>query len=213
MLEILIHSMEVTLFCLIGILVYRTHYLYAKEYAPAKTIDAVDTIEPSDSEIIVIENNNTEVNRALSQLLHGGTARNSTYDLKMKTFQKAQVFAGVQLLEVKRNYGNLNNEDLAWLNEAIAFYIIGAVDLIGHEARCKPEIRNELATLVLKSNLNLSKATADKHLTAALYGTLNKDGAAMIRTGSKAAKTWLLKGNTPKDISLMAQLDNWGVFA
>ena len=193
MLELFVHTMEVTLVCLVTLLAYKIHFLYSLEYEAAP-------------------NRNVAENTS-SRFLHGNVTQNAEYDKKMKALQKAQVFAGIQLLEIKRSYGNLKRENVAWLKEPSALYIIGAVDLIGHEARCNMQSRKELAKLVLKSNLHLSTDIATKYLDAALYGTLGSDNALMVREGAKAAKYWLINNKTSKTTSLSTQLENFGIFA
>ncbi|MFT6907098.1 MAG: hypothetical protein ACJAS1_003772 [Oleiphilaceae bacterium] len=135
------------------------------------------------------------------------------YESKMECLKQAQIFTGVQMLNIKRSYGDLNQENMAWLREAISLYLIGAVDFIGKQARCDTSTRKELITLVLKSNLKLSKDISNQYFSEALYRKFSSQSDLMIRSGAKAAKSWVTNQKVPNDLTLSCQLDDWGVFA
>jgi len=191
MLEVFIHTLEVALLSLLALLTYRIHSLHtSKELTESQRIDQV-----------------------LKRLIQGNVAKNIEYDLKMESLKKAQTFAGIQLFEIKRSYGDLHDENLAWLREAISLYLIGAIDFIGKQEKCGAKSRKELITLVLKSNLQLSPEHSTSYFKEALYRKLSSDNDLMVRAGAKAAKTWLNQKAVPRDMSLSTHLDNWGVFA
>ena len=192
MLTAFIYGLEIALIALLGALVYRIHQLYSEAgYAEQGNIDKI-----------------------LKRLLHGNTASdNLEYTKKMESLKKAQTFSGVQLMEIKRNYGNLSQNNLEWLREAVSLYLIGAIDLIGKEAKCSTQVRKELIMLVLKSNLSLTTEVTEKYYREALYRKLSSDNDLMVRAGAKAAKSWSTNHQTPKEMSLVSQLDDWGVFA
>lgn len=191
MLVVFIHALEIALVALLATLAYRMHSLYQAEgYAQAQTSRSI-----------------------IKHLIQGKPASNQEYEQKMESLKRAQTFSGIQLLEIKRSYGNLSQENLAWLREAISLYLIGAIDLIGKDARCSTPNRKELVLLVLKSNLNLNSETALNYYREALYRKLSSDNDLMVRAGAKAAKSWLSYNKIPTEVSLHAQLDEWGIFA
>lgn len=191
MLVVFIHSLEIALLTLLGTLAFRVHNLYtAAGYAESGHID-----------------------RVIKRLMQGDVVDNQEYETKMESLKKAQTFSGIQLLDIKRNYGDLHQENLSWLREAISLYLIGAIDLIGKEAKCGTQSRKEIAILVLKSNLNLTTENALAYYREALYRKLSSDNDLMVRAGAKAAKNWSSYDRIPKEMSLSAQLDEWGIFA
>lgn len=191
MLVAFIHSLEIALIALLAALALRVHNLYA----------AAGYTEPS------------RLDKVIKRLIHGSTTSNDEYTLKMETLKKAQTFSGMQLIEIKRDFGDLQQKNLSWLREAVGLYLIGAIDMIGKEARCNTQVRKELAILVLKSNLRLNTETAESYYREALYRKLSSDNDLTVRSGAKAAKAWLTNDYTPREMSLVAQLDEWGIFA
>ena len=191
MLAVFIHLMEVALFSLICILIHRVRSLY----------------------LASLETSPKASNFNVKKLLHGTTVKNADYDNKMDCLKKAQVFSASQLLEIKRSYGEINQKEMSWLREAISLYLIGAIDYIGKSANCGAQNRKELITLVLKSNLKLSTENSVNYFNEALYRQQSSDNDLMVRAGAKAARSWLKEKEVPKNISLMSQLDDWGIFA
>ena len=191
MLEVFIHILEVALIGLFALLCHRTRTLYLKK-----------------------ELNDTDrVNRLLKRLIQGSVAENEEYNVKMESLKLAQTFAGIQLLEIKRTYGELDQANLEWLREAISLYLIGAIDYISKQASCGANSRKDIIALVLKSNLKLDSESSTSYFKEALYRKLSSDNDLMVRAGAKAAKTWLTQQSVPKNMSLTTQLDDWGVFA
>ena len=137
----------------------------------------------------------------------------NVYENKMECLKQAQIFSGVQMLNIKRSFGDLNQENMSWLREAISLYLIGAVDFIGKQSRCGASTRKELITLVLKSNLKLSEDISSQYFSEALYRKFSSENDLMIRSGAKAAKAWLTNQKVPNQLTLSCQLDDWGVFA
>jgi len=191
MLAFFISILEITLFSSIALVWYRIHYLYNRREL----------------------NDHEKIENTINILLKGDVTEDFSYEIKMDSLKKAQIFSGIQLLEIKRNYNNLHQENLKWLREAISLYLIGAIDFIGKQAKCDTKSRKELITLVLKSNLNLSKENTEQYFQEALYRKLSSDNDLMVRAGAKAAKHWLAENIVPKPASLKAQLNDWGVFA
>lgn len=197
MLEAFIHVLEVALLSLVILLIFRVRSLYIKSTLP----DIQEETAPA---------NHTNM---FSHIMQKKAVSNSDYESKMQSLKKAQVFAASQLLEIKRNYGDLKQQDLEWLREAISLYLIGAIDYIGKDSQCGIQNRRELIELVLKSNLSLDFESSNDYFNEALYRKLKSDNDLMIRAGARAAKFWLQKEKVPNDISLISQLDDWGVFA
>jgi len=191
MLELFVHSLEITLISLLAVLCIRVKSLYLKNFS----------------------NGTSHIDHVIKRLIQGDTASNSEYEAKMESLQKAQIFSGNQLLEIKRNYGDLHQKNLAWLREAISLYLIGAIDFIGKQAHCGTQSRKELITVVLKSNLHLSSENTEAYFKEALYRKLSSDNDLMVRAGAKAAKAWLSQESIPSSMTLTTQLDDWGVFA
>jgi hypothetical protein len=156
---------------------------------------------------------NSHVSSILQRMIEGDIKVNDNYDRKMDCLKQAQIFSGVQMLDIKRNYSELNHDSMSWLREAISLYLIGAVDYIGKQARCGTTTRKELISLVLKSNLNLSDFIAEQYFEQALYRQLSSENDLMVRAGAKAAKSWLSDTQVPDNLSLSYQLNDWGVFA
>jgi len=191
MLVIFISILEVALVCLVALLWYRIHHLYHN-----RDLSDHDKIE-----------------KIIDRLLKGDVAQNEEYQVKMDSLKKAQIFAGTQLLEIKRSYGDLHQENLSWLREAVSLYLIGAIDFIGKQSNCGAKSRKELISLVLKSNLHLSTDNTTQYFKEALYRKLSSDNDLMVRAGARAAKCWLSDKTVPQPMSLKMQLNDWGVFA
>lgn len=191
MLAFFIHILEIALFSLVALVWYRIHFLY------------------HDREL----DDHEKIQETINRLLKGEISDDAGYQIKMDSLKKAQIFSGMQLLEIKRDHKNLNQENLKWLREAISLYLIGAIDFIGKQAKCDTKSRKELITLVLKSNLNLSTENTEAYFQEALYRKLSSDNDLMVRAGAKAAKHWLAESIVPKPVSLKSRLDDWGVFA
>tara|TARA_R110002072_G_scaffold99983_6_gene219992 strand:- start:15636 stop:16211 length:576 start_codon:yes stop_codon:yes gene_type:complete len=190
MTSIFLYSAQLSILGLISLLIYRVRTLYFVSY-------------PQENE---------HVNSIINRLIGGDIHVTDQYDIKMDCLKQAQIFCGVQMLDVKRSYGNLNQKNLSWLKEAIGLYLIGAVDFIGKQARCDASTRKELITLALKSNLKLTDETSNQYFSEALYRTLSSEKDLMVRAGAKSAKHWLNDTQIPKDLALSYQLNDWGVF-
>lgn len=195
MVTALLYGSQIVIFALLGLLVHRIYSLYQSYYvAQNQTLTAAS-------------------NPSIMSLLLENKSKGDSYDIKMECLHQAQIFAGVQMLQIKRNYGDLHQENLAWLREAISLYLIGSVDFIGKQANCSASTRKELITLVLKSNLKVSNDISAEYFSAALYRTLSSEQDLMVRAGAKAAKAWLANEKVPEELTLTTQLNHWGIFA
>lgn len=191
MVEVFLYSSQVVIIALLGLLAYRIHDLYRTHYS----------------------SENKRLSSLLSRVVDTKINVEDDYETKMHCLQKAQMFAGIQMLEIKRNYGDLHQANLSWLREAISLYLIGAVDYIGKQAKCTAATRKEMIKLVLKSNLKISNDITSQYFTEALYRKLSSENDLMVRAGARAAKTWVSGEKVPNELSLQVQLNDWGVFA
>jgi len=192
MLEVFVHSLEVALVPLVAILSYRIYELSSN----------------GDKQILT-----NQVVIAMNRLFQGSNSGTEEYTLKMDSLKNAQIFSGTQMLDIKREFGDLHQEQLDWLREAISLYLIGAVDFIAKQGSCCVKSRKELIALVLKSNLKLTQDEISEYFGDALNREHNSDNDHMVRAGAKAAKLWLKQKSVPGNFSLRTQLDEWGIFA
>lgn len=191
MIQVFLYSTQVVILALLGLLVYRIHDLYQTHYS----------------------SENKRLSGLLNRFVDTKITVEDDYETKMHCLQQAQMFAGIQMLEIKRNYGDLHQANLSWLREAISLYLIGAVDYIGKQAKCSAAARKEMIKVVLKSNLKISNDITSQYFSEALYRKLSSENDLMVRAGARAAKNWIAGEKIPNELSLQVQLNDWGVFA
>ncbi len=191
MVNVFLYSALIAFTALLGVLVYRVYGLYQTQYA----------------------SENKRLGTLLNRFMDNKITVQDAYQVKMDCLQSAQIFAGVQMLEIKRTYGDLHQPNLSWLRNAISLYLIGAVDYMGKQAHCNAVTRKELITLVLKSNLKVSNDISSQYFSEALYRKMSSENDQMVRAGAKAAKAWLQNEQVPDELTLKTQLNDWGVFA
>ena len=191
MVDVLLYTSQLCLIGLMSFLLYRIKSLYLESYPEQDSHASSILNHIIDKDIKVIDE----------------------YEKKMECLKQAQIFSGVQMLDIKRSYGDLNQKNMSWLHEAISLYLIGAVDFIGKDARCSAPTRKELISLVLKSNLKLSEDISSQYFTDALYRKFSSEKDLMVRAGAKAAKSWVNTKELPNNLTLSYQLNDWGVFA
>jgi hypothetical protein len=191
MITALLYSTQLSIIGLLALMFFRVNALYKESYSEEQN----------------------HVTSILDKLLEGHIKVNDAYDKKMECLKNAQIFAGVQMLEIKRSYDQLHHKNMSWLREAISLYLIGAVDFIGKQANCGPATRKELISIVLKSNLQLSDFVTSQYFEEALYRQFSSEKDLMVRAGAKAAKAWLSDNQVPEGLTLSFQLNDWGVFA
>jgi hypothetical protein len=191
MVDIFLYSSQLVIVALLALMIYRIHDLYQSHFS----------------------SENKRLHNILNRFIDTKITVDDSYEIKMDCLQKAQMFAGVQMLEIKRSYGDLHQANLSWLREAISLYLIGAVDYIGKQAQCGAATRKELIKVVLKSNLKVSNDISSQYFTGALYRKLSSENDLMVRAGARAAKTWLAGEKIPNELTLSVQLNDWGVFA
>ena len=199
MLATTIYILEILTLGLIGLLASRVRKLVKSDPHYLAATLVTEAPETNDSEIVI--------------QVSSEEAIDSAYRSKMESLKHAQIFAGNQLLEVSREYHNLNKELPEWLREAISLYLIGAIDFIGKKGKCENKSRKELISMVLKSNLNIGSQDAEAYFVEAVCREPNSDNDNMVRAGAGAAKAWLDQKIVPETQRLTSQLQNWGVLA
>ena len=199
MLATTIYILEILTLGLIGLLASRVRKLVKSDPHYLAATLVTEAPETNDSEIVIQVSSEEAIDYA--------------YRSKMESLKHAQIFAGNQLLEVSREYHNLNKELPEWLREAISLYLIGAIDFIGKKGKCENKSRKELISMVLKSNLNIGSQDAEAYFVEAVCREPNSDNDNMVRAGAGAAKAWLDQKIVPETQRLTSQLQNWGVLA
>lgn len=137
----------------------------------------------------------------------------NAYEKKIQSLKEAQIFSGIQMVPVKREFEDLLDPQLVWLREAISLYLAGGVDFIGKHGQCDRKTRTKLVSLVLGSNLKLNEFELRAAITRASSSAEGSDERKMILAGAKAANQWLKSKNVDNELRLRTQLNNWGVFA
>lgn len=199
MLATTIYILEILTLGLFSLMAFRVRKLVKTDPHYLASVVVTGTSEKADAPIVVQTSNEKSIN--------------SAYRSKMESLKHAQIFAGNQLLEVSREYHNLNKELPEWLREAISLYLIGAIDFIGKQGKCENKSRKELISMVLKSNLNIGSQDAEAYFVEAVCREPNSDNDNMVRAGAGAAKAWLNQNIIPETQRLTSQLQNWGVLA
>jgi hypothetical protein len=139
--------------------------------------------------------------------------KTSGYENKIESLKEAQIFAGIQMIPVKREFEDLQDPQLIWLREAISLYLVGAIDFIGKNGQCDQKTRTKLVSLVLGSTLKLNEFELRAAVTRASSSAQGSDEKEMILAGAKAANQWLKTKNVVSELRLRTQLNDWGVFA
>lgn len=195
MLALIVSSLEVIAAAMLCLLTYRMVSLYlAEKSAQASVVKDI----PSDTDSITVSSIDSSL---------------ASYQDRMEGLKLAHVFCGMQMVEIKRQFSDLQNTELAWLREAISLYLIGAVEFIGKQQHCDTATRKELIQKVLRSNLNTNQTNASHYLAQAIERQPQSDNDQMVRAGAQAAKMWLKRKAVPVNLSLRSQLNDWGVFA
>lgn len=199
MLATTIHILEALTLALLGYIGARSYTLAKKQSLQLKSAHtSTDKVQNAyDEEVITVEEENAQ----------------STYNTRINALKEAQIFSGIQMIPIKREFGDLFNPQLTWLREAIALYLIGASDYIAKEANCNLKTRNKFNALVLSSTLKMSEAELAQTLKRATERTPESDEEQMIIAGAKAAKQWKDTQDVSAELKLRARLNDWGVFA
>ena len=134
---------------------------------------------------------------------------------KIDSLTRAQIFAGLQLFELKRSDINL---DLAntknWVTYRTSLFFIGACASICEHFDCDAEDRFDVCVFVLTRNMGMDRFDAEKLISeyrqARLQGKCDSADAEAYSAGIKAAGSWLDLRFTPKSECLSEQIQTWG---
>lgn len=136
---------------------------------------------------------------------------------RAESITSAQIFAGLQLLEVKRYGINLHSSGKDWLDNGVSFYLLGAASAITEHFDCRGSQKDDVMKFLLTKNLKLTDAKAEQYISE-LYQVNDRtiedpmeDGA--FDAGINAARTWLTKKFIPEEHSLLSNLHTWGFIA
>ena len=184
----LIHTLELSFVGLLAYLIYVVASLFKSEHNPIK------------------------VSWFSEQRKNSSGASSPAYS-RVESITSAQIFTGLQLLEVKRKGINLSSPKEDWLDKGISFYLLGAANAITEHFECSGHDKDEVMRFLLTKNLKLSEEKAD-HYISHLYQVNGKviDENA-FGAGIKAAKTWLANKLIPEEYSLLSNIHTWGFIA
>ena len=180
-------------------------YVGAKSYTLAKkqalqlqsTSTSSEPQNAYDDEIIIVEEGKAQ----------------SSYNTRITALKEAQIFSGIQMIPIKREFSDLFSPQLVWLRDAVSLYLIGASDYIAKEANCDLKTRNKFNALVLSSTLKLSESELSQAIRKAADREQGSDEEQMIIAGAKAAKQWKETQKVSAELRLRTRLNDWGVFA
>ncbi len=137
------------------------------------------------------------------------TGEESAQFSRIDSISKAQIFAGLQLLELKRDGIDLSHTK-SWLYKRSALYLLGATNAICEHFGCEASERADVVAFVLTRNMGMNKSDADALLFRARKN-FTKEDAEAVAAGKKAAESWINLRFTPKSESLKEQILCWGL--
>lgn len=135
--------------------------------------------------------------------------RNVDSSNRIDSFAKAQIFAGLQMLDLKQKGVCLQTNKSDWLVNSIAAYFHGAAAQIVHYFDCSESDKEDILTFLITRNLNLSFEDTSK-LTALNYLSKQDDLTEILEAGKCAAKIWLEKRSVPAKNSLFSSINEYG---
>ena len=135
-----------------------------------------------------------------------------SYEKRLAALKEAQIFAGIQMISVKREFPNLLDQEMLWLREAIALYLVGACDIISKSAGCDLKTRNKFSALVLSTTLKLNEMELAKTIQLAAGRAPGSDEDDMVIAGAKAATQWKATQDVKDSLKLRTRINDWGVF-
>ncbi|MCG8613529.1 MAG: hypothetical protein MI864_23705 [Pseudomonadales bacterium] len=134
---------------------------------------------------------------------------------RIDSFAKAQIFAGLQMLELKQRGVDINNSPKkTWLINAVGFYFFGAATIISKRYDCQKIDLEDILTFLLTRNLDFSYEESQTFIGKAINA--DHDEAFqddLYDLGKHAAEAWLAKKSVPGDLSLYHAIDEWGLVA
>lgn len=194
MLSIVVHIVEVLTLVLVGYVAARVVTL-EKRSAVALGSTTNRSVDALDNEQILVE------------------SPTAPYSARIEALKETQIFSGIQMIPVKREFTDFNSAQLVWLREAVGLYLIGASDYISKQAGCDIDTRNKFNALVLNTNLRAQRSELDLIIERATKREQGSDEELMIIAGAKAAKQWKETQQVNDSLKLRTRLNDWGVFA
>lgn len=194
-----IHILEALVLGLVGYIGARSMTLAKKQSLQFESTQATmdnSTENALDNEVIVVDEKTQ-----------------SSYNTRITALKEAQIFSGIQMIPIKREFTDLFSPQLLWLRDAVSLYLIGASDYIAKEANCDLKTRNKFNALVLSSTLKLSESELSQAIKKAANSEQDSDEALMVIAGAKAAKQWKETQKVSAELKLRTRLNDWGVFA
>lgn len=128
---------------------------------------------------------------------------------RIDSFAKAQIFAGLQMLDLKQQGISIEKHRTGWMTESIAAYFHGAADHITQSFGCDETDQEDIVTFLITRNLNLSFEETSKLMSIRLLAE-KTDLSEVIDAGKKAAKIWLDKRCVPPQNSLFNSINECG---
>lgn len=199
MMSMTVQFLEFLVLTLTGLIGVRAVSLAKQESQERNTASAHSEL---DEEIILVDQRkeSAEENRA------------EGYEKRLAALKEAQIFAGIQMISVKREFNNLLDPDMLWLREAIALYLVGACDIISKSAGCDLKTRKKFSALVLSTTLKLKEMELAKTIQLAASRTPGSDEDDMVIAGAKAATQWKATQDVKDSLKLRTRINDWGVF-
>ena len=200
MLSMTIHILEALVLGLLGYIGAKSFTLAKKQSLQFENANGTahsSTESTYDNDVIIVEEQGIQ----------------STYNTRATALKEAQIFSGIQMIPIKREFTDLFNPQLVWLRDAVSLYLIGASDYIAKEANCDLKTRNKFNALVLSSTLKLNESELSQAIKRAANNEQGSDEALMVIAGAKAAKQWKETQKVSAELKLRARLNDWGVFA
>ena len=192
MISIFVHTLEISIIALLGYLTY-TMFVLSKTNGKQK-LTGTATLK------------NKPKNVTLSH----------TYS-RAESITSAQIFTGLQLLEVKRKGINLYSSGEDWLDNGVSFYLLGAASAITEHFDCRGSEKDDVMKFLLTKNLKQTDERAEQYISE-LY-QLNKQELedntedSAFDAGIIAAKNWLKNKFIPEEHSLLSNLNTLGFVA
>lgn len=190
MISLLIHVLEITLLGLIAYLAYQVVSLFNNH----QNKDASSISGASHSFDVI--------NQPLAH----------SYS-RAESITSSQIFAGLQLFEIKRNGINPLSPGQDWIDNGISYYLLGAASAITEHFDCSGNDKDDVMRFLLTKNLNYSNELAEQCISK-IYQVDEQDiEQNAFYAGIDAAKTWLTKKFIPDEHSLLNNLNSLGFVA
>ena len=132
---------------------------------------------------------------------------------RAESITSSQIFAGLQLFEIKRKGINPLSPGQDWIDNGISYYLLGAASAITEHFDCNGDDRDDVMRFLLTKNLNYSNELAEQCISK-IYQVDEQDNEQnAFYGGIDAAKTWLTKKFIPDEHSLLNNLNSLGFVA